>query len=259
MTDKQLLPSMAAEEAIASHSVGIIAHAGKAPGSGTLLRWRGRTIILTAWHVVEGSDRGAIRFLLRPAGTLTRQYLEDKRPAAGAAEYQLSKNLPIGRIASSSEEDVAFLEILGAPPEPDSAVSLYAVGPNEVSLMDAGRTVAFMGYPVALAQTVVPGQSALSPMFQFLRVCTDPGGLSTFDGTRHFLMDYHLGSDVNPYGFSGAGVWAYDHPTSKIWYPNIRLSGIVVAHLPNRKMLRAVKIETAIKLLHTCFPDSLED
>jgi hypothetical protein len=40
-------------------------------GSGTLVRWRGRHLILTAAHVIDNSQPEDLRFLFPPANTQT--------------------------------------------------------------------------------------------------------------------------------------------------------------------------------------------
>lgn len=83
-------------------------------GSGTLVRWRGRHLILTAAHVIDNSQPEDLRFLIPPANTRTTlTYAEMQTLSAVPAEkIQWWVELELGRIVSDLDlYDLAAIEV----------------------------------------------------------------------------------------------------------------------------------------------------
>ena len=62
----------ALEEAAYWHSVAIVEKSGKTIGTATAVRWRSRTFLLSAQHVIHKTSNQELRFFFRPPGTLER-------------------------------------------------------------------------------------------------------------------------------------------------------------------------------------------
>src|SRR5262252_4729005 len=60
----------AIEEAVAWHTVGIIADEGQSIGTGSAILWRNHPLILTARHVIETSPDSDLWFHFRDACTM---------------------------------------------------------------------------------------------------------------------------------------------------------------------------------------------
>src|SRR5579863_9582231 len=64
------LEFMAVQETIATHAVGILTHEGQNAGTGTLVHYGKRLLVLTADHVLAATPISKVRFAFRPSGNL---------------------------------------------------------------------------------------------------------------------------------------------------------------------------------------------
>src|SRR5260370_13263114 len=73
----------AIEEAVAWHTVGIVAEDGQSIGTGSAILWRQRPLILTAGHLIRGSPGCHTWFFFCPQETIKRSPITgDPRPPA---------------------------------------------------------------------------------------------------------------------------------------------------------------------------------
>ena len=85
------------EEAVYWHTVGIVTYCaprGEAQvdcGTGTGIKWNGRTYLATAHHVVCGKSADQIGFFFRPSGTLERK-AKIRIPVLRTAAYSNQQN-----------------------------------------------------------------------------------------------------------------------------------------------------------------------
>jgi len=100
----------AIEEAVAWHTVGLVAEQGQAIGTGSAILWRQRPLILTARHVVEGSADNDIWFYFRDEGTMKRSPI-DELPNRRDVEYKSKVRIKIVGRCCSEKVELAALEI----------------------------------------------------------------------------------------------------------------------------------------------------
>jgi hypothetical protein len=98
------------EEAVAWHTVGLIADDGRTIGTASAVRWAGRAVLLTARHVVEDSLGERLWFFPRPPGALERH--EVGEIADGAPIPILPRlEIPLRRALLCPDADLAVLEV----------------------------------------------------------------------------------------------------------------------------------------------------
>src|SRR5229473_3299376 len=100
----------AIEEAVAWHTVGIVAEQGQAVGTGSAILWRQRPLILTAWHVIESSPDDDSWFYFRDEGTMKRSPI-DELPNRRDVEYKAKVRIKIVGQCCSENADLAALEV----------------------------------------------------------------------------------------------------------------------------------------------------
>jgi hypothetical protein len=66
----------AIEEAVASHTVGIVADDGQSIGTGSAILWRRHSLTLTAKHVIENSTDNVLWFYFRDEGAMKHSPLD---------------------------------------------------------------------------------------------------------------------------------------------------------------------------------------
>lgn len=104
------------EAAIHSSTVGIVSGSGDQRftgiGTGTLVRWRGHHLILTAEHVVAGTRPEDYRFFL-PPGDPGKAEREDILKLPGVPERELLpfSELALGSLAVDRELDLAAVAV----------------------------------------------------------------------------------------------------------------------------------------------------
>ena len=108
----------AAEERIASHTVGIVCTSGGLPqtgiGTGTAISYRGNHGILTARHVIETTAPEDLYFFFRKPGSMIRAELED---FGGPTALLPRVKIQIKNIHKSTSDDLALLEVSGGLPD----------------------------------------------------------------------------------------------------------------------------------------------
>jgi hypothetical protein len=239
----------AVEEAFISRSLAVIAHDGRAPGSGTSLRWHDRTMFLTADHVIRGSAGEEISFLFRPDGPIETRSRQQRNVAVGEPRrLQPRRSIPIKRIHRWETDDLAAIEV-----DPAEAarynVIFHTLAPQASSRLGPEQPIAFLGYPRALADTVSPGELALFPSIEYLIEAQPTTNLGNFDAELHLLFRYQPPDQLEPHGYSGAGVWANGPQTSSVWSPNPQFCGVIQAHYAKSGLIRALRVERVIQLL----------
>jgi len=97
----------AIEEAVAWHTVGIVAEDGQAVGTGSAILWRQRPLILTAWHVIESSPDDDSWFYFRDEGTMKRSPI-DELPNRRDVEYKAKVRIKMVGRCCSKNADLPF-------------------------------------------------------------------------------------------------------------------------------------------------------
>ena len=225
-------------------------------GSGSACVWRGKKLILTAKHVIEGAQPVDLRFLLRQGGQIDWAV----KPARPSLAPCIS--LRIEDIVRSESEDLACIVL---SPEPEDRLE-FVVLPRGFGKVppDGGGTLLYgcpsdQNVPVA----AVRRQSVLN-----VALAGRPRGCwavvngkvpsrfpSSFDPDRHFLLHYDPKDEgAMPHGFSGAGVWYRRAGRRAIWSADPILAGIQTSwHKPSNTMI-VIQSKIVHRFLSLKFP-----
>lgn len=192
----------AVEEAVAWHTLGIVADSGKSIGTGTAILWRQRSLILTARHVIESSPADGISFHFRHEGTMKRSPLDElwSRPDI---RYTRKVALEIRGMRCSKDTDLAALEV---PREIDEQYRVKFFELGEGSVTPPSETLITMrGNPRDLAKAVAPGVLASFAMVQWARIQKRPL-FEPYDPKSEFLVKFVAAEQgKHARGYSGIG------------------------------------------------------
>jgi hypothetical protein len=235
------------EEAVASHTVGIVGtrngKEGTGIGTGAAVIWKGKAIVLTAWHVVRESPRDRIWFLLRPKGTLVR-YVTGRRPPPSAPQDRyLREPIPIQEITEDEKLDVAAIQVPLRMGDQHPVVCFHDLSAQS-AVATTGVDVILRGHPSALAQPVGANFEVFAN-HEYTTITNDrPAGILAKEA--QFFMKWSSAADWDPYGFSGAGVWFDSGPevnATALWCPRPGLAGLATSYFPKSELMMAVEIE----------------
>jgi hypothetical protein len=245
-------------EAVAGHSVGIVAgsgnRAGQELGTGIAISFIGRTFILTADHVIGDTATDEIRFFPRPEGLLNhanRSQISDlKRIAIEGLDTYLQFDI-LDRVRAEVL-DLALLVVRGEEIEKKTTIHFFDLSQESITPPPGQFTVSF-GYPSDIAKQLEGGNFVAFTSVDASRII-DHETLPSYDPECHFLRNFDLREidpKAEPHGFSGSGVWYRSGPTpdGELWVPRLQLAGLITHHYKVRKVLKAVRVEAVIKLL----------
>lgn len=221
-------------------------------GSGTLVRWRWRYLILTAAHVIDNSQPGDLRFLFPPANTLTTlTYAEVQTLSTVPAEtIRWWVELELGRIVSDPDLDLAAIEV---PSELDEQHSVCFA-----DLVEGGQTppegqkIIIIGYPSKNSSWLEDEGPLYFP--QVIRTEIKPGRkIDGFDPDQHFLASYNLEKltpgGPEPHGISGAAAWLPVEKESIIWCPDKEMAGVATNWYRRLGLMKVVRREAVEEFL----------
>ncbi len=238
------------EEGIAWHTVGVVANGGEGIGTGSAILWRGHPLILTAGHVVRGTQPQDLWFFFRAEGTLQRGEANEI-PMQENIRLAIREHITIQAIHYDQEKDLAALQVPLSLQEQRN-VRFHELDPTSTT-PNAGTTVVMMGYPADIAVRVQGADRAVFPSLEWARI-EGNHELDGFDPNTHFLVPYFsASSNRHPAGFSGAGVW-FHHNTPVVWHPNLGIAGVCTHYYPSRALLKILRIEFVRQFLEAILP-----
>jgi hypothetical protein len=225
------------------------------PGMGAAVVWNGRRLILTAKHVIEDAEPKDIQFCTRADGPIDWGV----RSANPLVVHPVT--MKIDRIVKCRSEDLACIVL-----KPDQSFGPLEfldipAGLDEVPSSGAGTLI--HGCPVDQNIPVGAWRQGAGPLL--IGLASRPRGCwavvegdppkclpSSFDSERHFLLKFDPTQEgVQPYGFSGSGVWGHRRKGKGVWSANPVLSGIQFAwHRPTNLMF-AVRSEMIREFLES--------
>ena len=216
--EKNQRESFAFQEAIAKHTVGILTDGSRGVGTGTLIRYVDKHLILTAHHVVEGSSPSSLRIAFRPQGSLQEAPL--RRFGPKPVPLLSGEPFNVRAVVEDRQNDVAAL-LLDRPDQAGESAEFYdASALKEVRPTD-GASIIFQGFPVDNAVDVGPKTKAVGVTAEYSQndssLSNSPVLLSPFDPNHQFLFRYGWEDELRPHGFSGAAVWCAQTPPSAVW------------------------------------------
>src|SRR5437879_122369 len=161
----------AIEEAVAWHTVGIVADDGQSIGTGSAILWRQRPLVLTAGHVIERSPDDDIWFYFRHEGTMKRFPIEEL-PNRRDVKYKAKVRIKIVGRYCSQNPDLAALEVERSI-DCEHRVRLFELLEDSAT-PPSGTVITMRGYPSAQARVVLPGTAAAFAMLQWSRIQEQP-------------------------------------------------------------------------------------
>ena len=247
-------------ERVAGFTVGIAAANNTVIGTGTLISYRGKHLVLTAEHVIRGAVPSEVRFWCKPSAPLV------EKPARDVTERELKKltpgvNFPIETVAADAEIDLALLAIKPGFQLPGSG-ALFDLSQSRVlthpSTKLDGLSLLCFGFPVDNARTLASkGNRRLNFLGCTSNVCNYDPDLnaelwsrvsSSISSDRNFLLKYNPAEEaINPPGFSGCGVWINAVSDRElVWSPEPLLIGMVHRYVEKFSVLIATNLSTVL-------------
>jgi hypothetical protein len=256
LKDQLSSASDAVEAAIREMTVGIVYGSGERKwqgiAAGTLVRWRGRPLILTAEHVVRDTEPEDFRFFFRHEGPpipVERDILLSL-PGVPTAVLKMFSQIELGRVVMNRELDLAAIEV-------DS--SLEEKFPCRFfDLADGGRAPAegqqtiVMGFPSDVARVTHENTGVIFSYLEWTNVAPDRTDLLEYDPARHFLAPFKLFEtyrDAKPLGISGAAMWINERDTSAVWCPRLDIAGVASSWYQRKGLLKMVRREIVEEFL----------
>jgi hypothetical protein len=243
----------AVQEVFLSYLVGILAHGGATPGSGTLVTWRERLFILTASHVIADTNPNEINYHTRIAGAIIDTTAEDSARRPDRVPRSGEKLDVLGVVAESKEgkDDIAIIELRSRSNIGRSA-DFYKLVDTQVNIHD-GASVLSIGYATDSSAPIAPGRrgivaTASNSVFDSSLNAT-PGLPSSYDENRQFLLKYARTDDgIEPPGFSGTGAWCNITPPGPVWTAHPLLVGVITSWHRKKNLLQLTRLEPILEL-----------
>jgi hypothetical protein len=238
---------LAFQESIANSSVGILTDGGQGVGTGTLVRYTDKRLILTARHVVQGNHPSNLRIAFRPAGSLQEAPLRQ----FGSKPTALLPGEPVNvlSVVEDAVSDLAAL-VLNPSQQVRAPAEFYdATGLKDFHLADE-TSIIFQGFPVDNAVAVGPTTKAVGIAAEHTRY--DSSLLTTlsscYDASHQFLFKYGWEGDLLPYGFSGAAAWGGKQPSAFVWTANPVLVGVITHYIKKHEVIIAANLKSVLNL-----------
>jgi hypothetical protein len=238
---------LAFQEAIANCGVGILTDGGQGVGTGTLICYADKRLILTARHVVQGNHPSNLRIAFRPAGSLQEAPLRQ----FGSKPTALLSGEPVNvlSVVEDAVSDLAAL-ILNPSQQVRAPAEFYeASGLKDFNLAD-DTSIIFQGFPVDNAVAVGPKTKAVGIAAEHTRY--DSSLLKTlstsYDANHQFLFKYGWEGDLLPYGFSGAAAWGGKQPSALVWTANPVLVGVITHYIKKHEVIIAANLKSVLGL-----------
>lgn len=211
---------------------------GRGLGTGVGLVWEGKNLILTAAHTLETTPYERMYFFL-PVAELQ---VTDSAASVSWSEvgFQVRQQLEKPQVLLGEDDLAAIL----VPDQPKETTERHFYSLDEDHFTPGtGTEVGYLGYPGARSQQVGKNYSA-SLFGDFGDICEASRGLSQSE----FFVPYRPGSDPDPHGLSGSGVW-HSRSAGKIWVPQIALAGLVTKYDAENQLLVCYRVETIVEFL----------
>lgn len=245
------------EAAVRRFTVGIVSGSAEQKwqgiGTGTLIRWMGRHLILTADHVVGDTSSDDLRFLFpqdAPPIEVEREELRDL-PGVPTSRLNPFSQIEVGPIFHDTSLDLAALEV-DPSIETTYPAHFFDLAEEGSSPVEGEETV-LIGFPHDLSRVTHDDARVAFTQVEWSRVEPGRDGLKGFDGNVHFLAHYSPPATypgANPGGLSGSAMWARRGLTPEVWHPNLELGGVTIMYYSSDRLLKMVRRERVEGFLH---------
>lgn len=226
---------MAFNEAILRSTVGIATNNNTGVGTGTLVSFRERNFVLTAAHVIEGTDLSEIRYYVPPSTPLKEHSMRKGLPPVEMA-YAGDCFKTHGQPIVDDANDLAAIPLAISPLMPRYMQFIPIEGC--LKTMRDGASVLIVGFPVANS-ALLASASEGSKWIRALGLTSEHAQFSealqtefvlpsTYDPDIHYLIEYSRMDDgILPFGFSGAAAWCSLTPQGSVWAAVPAFAGVV--------------------------------
>ena len=247
----------AVEEALRHSTVGVVGGSGenkwKGLGTGTLVEWNGRQLVLTAEHVIRGTAPADLRFFLPledVPGNADRKTLLDLRGVPTSQLFPFSE-LPIHGFVVDTDLDLAAIDIT------DSVAGNRIVRfiPIEAggTTPEEGTSIVSRGYPHDLLRQTVDSAQVAFMFVHWASVLAPRSGLQDFDPTFHLLTGFEGDGDAHPRGMSGSAGCIQRKRGDRVWVADLDIGGVTVGYYENSRLLKLVRREKIEEFLAAHF------
>jgi hypothetical protein len=248
-----------------SHSMVYLLHQelGGPPSSGAavLLRFKGRTFIVSALHNFDfqGRNRAALtrtwnetQFKFRDEGTLA---FHSGRELPARYNVQHGARLATDRhMLTNTDHDLIAVRLEEGEVVSEHVYPIELENSAHTGEIHEGAPLITLGMPFSGAMRLPDGRNVLYP--HTFEVPYDPALASTISlPARLNREDYifykyeNVEGGVEPGGYSGAPVWSLHAVSDKeLWYAKPVVVGIVLRHHESRNAIRAVKVQHLVDL-----------
>jgi hypothetical protein len=245
--DKNNREVIAFRESLANHIVGILTDEGTGVGTGNLIRYGGRRVILTAHHVIKGNDASNLRFAFRPEGSLEEAPL--KRFGKTSTPLLSGERIKVSRVLIDIKNDLAALVLARGQKVRGPARFYDATDLKNFELHD-GTSLVFLGFPSANAINVAPNKKAVGAVTDHVPYESALNKRKSLDlGPHQFAIPYWWKGELPPHGLSGAAIWCFRDSSSAIWIPDPVPVGVIVNYGKTSHVLIAADLSCMLKLL----------
>jgi hypothetical protein len=248
----------AAEEALRHRTVGIFRggeNKWQPLGSGTLVEWNDRELVLTAEHVIGGTAPDEWRFSLPtkeiPQNVYDRETLLNLKVALPSQLADVSE-LAINVVKVDAKVDLAGIDITGSLTGHEIA-KFFAVTPGGKTPPE-GMSIVSRGFPYDLTKTMVNKVEVAIAAVHWAAVVAPRDGLRSFNPELHFLIDYEFEDGAHPKGMSGsAGCYSPRKPDDQLWVADLEIGGVTIDYDEKNKVLALVRREKIEEFLKKQF------
>ena len=250
------------EAAIRLSTVGIVVGSGDRKGqdigTGTLICWRGRHLILTAEHVIAGTPAKDIRIILPPDSPPVKVERDTLLNLPGMLTKNIREpvELKLGQLVADAKLDLAAMQVDSGIAEkyPLRFFNLAMGGrtPGE------GRQTTIIGFPYDISLVTTNDRRVISTSVEWTRIAPNRERHPGFDPDIHFLAVYTEAEDypdAKPLGMSGGAMWFLRDEMSQVdgteglWYPKIDIDGVGISWHQKTKLLMMVRREAVEEFL----------
>lgn len=246
----------AIEDAVRRCTFGIVTGGGTGIGTGTLIKWKGRSFILTANHVIADSGPADLRFFpphTAPPQRVEREQLKKIRQLP-AKNFRPFVKIGVDSVACDPDPRID-LAIISVPDSTDTDfhATSFVLDEDGVEPTDGLMSLVF-GFPLDISRVMADDSRTVFTEWDWSPVVPARTGLEGFDPSVHFLTAYvppteHIGAD--PRGLSGAARWARKGKTPGLWHPNLDLIGVTQSYYQRSQLLKIVNRRTVVNFLKT--------
>jgi len=254
--DVQRHAKEAIEEFVSWHMCGLGTRLGSQlpeVGTATAIRWKRKTFLLTANHVVKNIPNQDLEFAFRPPGTLERpDWWQSTNPRP--QRYLRARHLEILQRYTSVKDDLAALEVRPEL-EDQNVVKFFDVSGKSKIVRPTASSICTMGVPFDSFERLAPGAVAFQVTVHWGElVPLSRRLLRDFNRRKHLLLEFPPANDGrHPGGFSGAGAW-YHAPSANppnVWSFRPVLAGVITHFYNGPKLLRIARVESLVAFLQT--------